>query len=93
MKKEEIQIGKIYIEVKPCDYTDQLEKVKVLSIHSYPEYNKAGKVTMKSYVFTKSCFGQWYPARNSTENFPKYLDGLIGWTSLRRFQRHFKLLN
>ena len=89
MKTISISINSEYIEKKPENYTNKLQKIVVLNIRKHYEstYNKKTNKSSHrnfTYIYYKTKEGTLYPARNGG-----YLDGLVGCMKLTEFKAKY----
>ena len=95
MKKADLKSGLICIEKRPSKHTPALHKVEVLKVTQHYEMNKKTYIGHKNYtyVYYKTCEGQYYPAANSTDRELLILDGLIGSCLLNDFKKQYTINN
>ena len=94
MKLEDIKKGLICVEKQAAKHTIKKQIIEVVAIRKQYELNKKTYKGYKNYtyVYYKTCNNQFYPAANTSENSPLFLDGLVGCTLLTDFKKQFNIL-
>lgn len=83
-------IGSLFIEKLPAPHTEKLKIIEVIDVKQFYEHNPQGtKKQFYTYIFYSVCNDQYYPAANSTDKEPLFLDGLIGNIKVTKFNSKF----
>ena len=93
MSKFNIERGSKFEQLKPSKHTEKLHVIEVGNIRTHFEYGKNGKGRNYTYVYYKTPYGSYYPAANSTERQPLYLDGLVGCIKLTELNSQYRPIN
>lgn len=83
-------INSLFIEKIPAPHTEKLKIIEVVNVKQFYEHNPQGTKKLNyTYIFYSVCKDQYYPAANSTDKEPKFLDGLIGSIKVTAFNSKF----
>jgi len=93
MKTTEMVYGQKFEQLKPSKHTEKLHIIEVVDIKKHFEYGKNGKQRNYTYVYYKTPYRSYYPAANSTDKQPLYLDGIIGCIKLSKLNSQYKPIN
>lgn len=93
MKSSEIGYGQKFEQLKPSKHTEKLHVIEVRNVRTHFEYGKNGKGRNYTYVYYLTPSGSYYPAANSTERQPLFLDGLIGCIKLTELNSQYRPIN
>lgn len=90
LTKDKLEYGLILVEKKPSRHTTKLHKIKVIKV--YEGYNYANNRAY-TYVTAQTLENSFYPAANSTENKPRYLDGVFGTYTLKKLKAEYEIVD